>query len=122
MSELLFSTSPLKPHERANWLNDTTQKVSERFKLKYLRGSIEHGGDLGQLELSSLLAEIEAEALDQLSYVHEVKRRLDDNQVLVTTLTKIILGLQQGATLANSDLDTIKELKQQLSLQGYRYP
>lgn len=122
MNNLMASISPLKPHERQAWLDETTTKVSERFKLKFLRGSIEHGGDIGNVCLSSLLTEIEAEALDQLSYVHEVKRRFHENDVTIASLVKIIMGLQQGAMIASSDLDLIKELKQQLSLQGYRYP
>ena len=122
MNDLMFSISPLKPHERQAWLDETTTKVSERFKLKFLRGAVEHGGDIGNVCLSSLLTEIEAEALDQLSYVHEVRRRFHENDVAIVSLVKIIMGLQQGAIIASGDKLTTEELILKLNLRNYQYP
>ena len=62
--------------ERQHWLELTAQDVKTAFLSKYQTGQATHGCDLGNVTVEGLLNEMEAEALDQLAYVRELKRRL----------------------------------------------
>ena len=76
-SSLSFSvTLPMSKADRHNWLLATSGVLKERFYAKYQRGAAEHQGDLGSVPILKLLDELEAEALDQLAYVRELKRRI----------------------------------------------
>jgi hypothetical protein len=61
---------------RNAWLQVTASSLREKFIAKFEAGQQEHGGDIGAVTVRALLDEMEAEALDQLAYVRELKRRL----------------------------------------------
>ena len=67
---------PMPQPDRHAWLEQTAQTVKTAFISKYQRGQAGHGCDLGTVTLVGLLEEMESEALDQLAYVRELKRRL----------------------------------------------
>jgi len=61
---------------RFRWLKSMSNVLAVRFRKKYEKGQDEHKGDLGEVPLSQLLDEMEAEALDQLAYINELRRRI----------------------------------------------
>lgn len=67
---------PMTPEERDQWLVMTANTLPALFTNKYKAGQVEHKGDLGAVPLMSILEEMEQEALDQLAYVREIKRRV----------------------------------------------
>ena len=52
-----------------------SMSVAEMFYCKYKNGEIEHKTDLGEVSQDQLIEEIISEALDQLAYALEIKRR-----------------------------------------------
>lgn len=68
--------APMKPEHREMWVVNQGNIIAEKFKAKYRAGQLEHKGDLGEVSVMQLLNEMEAEALDQLAYVRELKRRI----------------------------------------------
>ena len=68
--------NPLARTERQAWLDITAADLRQTFTQKYLAGQAGHGSDLGVVSVRGLLDEMEQEALDQLAYVRELKRRL----------------------------------------------
>lgn len=68
--------APMTPADREAWLQAQAAAMSQALKDKYRAGQVEHKGDLGEVSGMQLLNEMEAEALDQLSYIRELKRRL----------------------------------------------
>lgn len=67
---------PMSPEERTQWVTMTANTLPAIFTEKFKKGQIEHKGDLGEVPLLSLLEEMEQEALDQLAYIREAKRRV----------------------------------------------
>jgi hypothetical protein len=67
---------PMAAADREQWIIMTAQTLPALFTNKYKAGQIEHRGDLGSVPLMSLLEEMEQEALDQLAYIREMKRRV----------------------------------------------
>lgn len=68
--------NPMLPEDREAWLIKQGCIIKQAFLDKYRAGQVEHKGDLGEISAMQLLNEMEAEALDQLAYVRELKRRL----------------------------------------------
>ncbi len=66
---------PLSTEARKSWLVTTALAIGARFQAKYEAGALEHQGDLGSVGMMELLDHMEQEALDQLAYVREIKRR-----------------------------------------------
>ena len=62
--------------ERSKWMYETAGRVGQEWIRKYQKGQHEHKTDLGELTVAKLLDELEAEALDTLSYVAEIRRRI----------------------------------------------
>ena len=78
MISLSFSVrKPMSEKARAEWLQATSDSLREKFRFKYINGALEHKSDLGEVPILKLLEELEAEALDQLAYVREIKRRIN---------------------------------------------
>ena len=75
-TQIADSKEPMSAEERKQWLEATTTSLALSWQIKYRNGTIEHKQDLGELTIGQLLNEIENEALDQLSFVRELKRRL----------------------------------------------
>jgi len=75
------NTAPMLRIIRRHWVEDTAENIARRFQMKFHRGIQEHGNDLGYVTTEQLINEMEAEALDQLAYVAELRRR-------ITPLTK----------------------------------
>ncbi len=77
--------------DRMDWAHMVSRQICDRWLAKYIVGMKEHACDLGDVGVKELLDEMENEALDQLSYIYELKRRLkaaacsgssgDDNDV-----------------------------------------
>jgi len=65
----------LTKEEREEWLKVQSMSVAEMFYCKYKNGEIEHKTDLGEISQDQLIDEIINEALDQLAYALEIKRR-----------------------------------------------
>lgn len=79
-SQIADSKDPITKEDRQKWLEHTAASIHFCWLRKYQAGDEAHGGkDLGAITIESLLNEMEAEALDQLSYVREIKRRLNVN-------------------------------------------
>lgn len=72
----IANTAPLQEQQRLLWLKIAAQQMAAKLELKFIAGQREHKADLGEVTVLELLNEMEAEALDQLSYVTELKRRL----------------------------------------------
>lgn len=68
--------NPLNSLERSVWLEAKAKELASKFKDKYIKGQVEHQGDIGAVPVLALLDEMEHEALDQLSYVAELRRRI----------------------------------------------
>lgn len=62
--------------ERCYWLTNHGARTNEDFIAKFEAGQREHGGDIGHVPTTKLLAHIEEEAIDQLAYVKEIRRRM----------------------------------------------
>ena len=75
----LLITDPLSLMERDAWINQNGSDIGLKWRTKFRRGMNEHVGDLGSLTPDQLLTEMEAEALDMLSYVRELRRRVISN-------------------------------------------
>jgi hypothetical protein len=67
---------PLKPHERTDWVYKTAVEVRHQWSDKFEKGQKEHAGDIGTVPVLELLRQMEQEALDQLAYVRELRRRM----------------------------------------------
>lgn len=76
MHQLFKHVSQLTEEQRTNWVRATADVLRNAFIMKYLAGQVEHEGDLGLVPTAAILSEMENEALDQLAYVMELKRRL----------------------------------------------
>lgn len=61
---------------RTLWLLREQAKIAEKWYVKFDKGQKEHGADLGTVPLEKLLDELEAEHLDALSYIAEIRRRI----------------------------------------------
>lgn len=68
---------------RLEWLAENADYVARAFTAKFMRGRSEHQSDIGTLTIPKLLEEMEQEALDQLSYVRELKRRFALDTLIV---------------------------------------
>ncbi len=66
----------LTQNKRDSWLRGTIRSLGAKIKTKFALGRIEHGGDIGSQTVDFLLDQMEQEAIDQLMYVRELKRRL----------------------------------------------
>lgn len=73
---IIANESPMTPEDRQRWLLTTIGSLGVRMEQKYNAGQEEHRGDLGLVGIVQLLDEMEAEAVDQLFYIQELKRRL----------------------------------------------
>lgn len=72
----MMEKAPLTPEAREAWLQVRASGIQEQMLAKFRAGQVEHAGDIGELSVRSLLDQMEQEAMDQLWYVKELKRRL----------------------------------------------
>ena len=80
----LNDTHILSRTERVDWVVFTAAQLRNKWGDKYINGiKAHHDKDLGNLTVLDLLDELEAEALDTLSYVRELKRRIVHENVVV---------------------------------------
>lgn len=76
MTNPIFNNQdPLTQPKRDSWLRGTIRSLGAVIKAKFAMGRIEHGGDIGSQTVDFLLDQMEQEAIDQLMYVRELKRR-----------------------------------------------
>jgi len=106
---------------RKAWLQVTSDSLSKRFVQKYVNGEIEHGSDLGHVSMASLLNEMESEALDQLAYTAEIRRRFAGMMNYTPELLKIIMGMQQGSRLTEEDENLLRRLVIENNLSAFKY-
>lgn len=66
---------PMADRDREKWVVEQGRELATAFAVKFMKGRAEHGQDLGHVSTAILLDEMEREALDQLAYVREMKRR-----------------------------------------------
>ncbi len=66
---------PMTQPKRDSWLRGTIRSLGAKIKTKFRMGRVEHGGDIGDQSIDYLLNQMEEEAIDQLMYVRELKRR-----------------------------------------------
>ena len=71
-----INIAPLDKAERDQWIVMTANTLPALFTEKFKRGQVEHKSDIGSVPLMALLEEMEQEALDQLAYAREIKRRV----------------------------------------------
>ena len=84
----------MTPEDREKWLHANARLMSLRFIKKFRDGAKEHSGDLGEVPLDKLIDEMINEALDQLAYALEIKRRLND--ITETEVLRVIKELNKG--------------------------
>lgn len=70
------TTQPLPSAKRDSWLRGTIRSLGARIKTKFMLGRAQYGSDIGEQTTEYLLNQMEEEAIDQLMYVREMKRRL----------------------------------------------
>lgn len=104
----------MNPDARISWLLDTASDIRSQFIIKYQEGQVEHKGDLGDVPIWVLLTEMEHEALDQLAYAKEIRRRLNGDvmvsrDLLAKTVT-IIGSMANQLPLQDSDKRVIEQL------------
>lgn len=94
MNTTNFATNdPLKEPARTSWVLATAGDIRKRFESKFMAGQVEHEGDIGAVPVTRLLSEMEDEAIDQLSYVHEIRRRLQTGHYFtITAAERAMLG------------------------------
>jgi hypothetical protein len=84
----------LSPKDREEWLQANAELISSLFIKKYQDGAKEHEGDLGWVPIDKLVDEMVNEALDQLAYALEIKRRL--NRVSEPEVDRMIKAINNG--------------------------
>jgi hypothetical protein len=72
---IINDTHPLAKSSRQGWMSVIAQRIMSKWHAKFEAGMVEHENDIGELTVNQLLDEMEAEALDQLSYINEMRRR-----------------------------------------------
>lgn len=66
---------PMLQGKRDSWLRRTCRELISRMATKFKMGRVQYGTDMGEQTTDYLLDQIEQEAIDQLMYVRELKRR-----------------------------------------------
>jgi len=84
----------LSPKDREEWLQANAELISSLFIKKYQDGAKEHEGDLGWVPIDKLVDEMVNEALDQLAYALEIKRRL--NRISEPEVDRMIKAINNG--------------------------
>jgi len=88
---------PMDTAQRSYWLRQLSSELPDALIGKFQRGQKSHGGtDLGELETEQLIEEMLMEALDQINYLSELKRRMipyGDGVYLKRTGVLILLEL-----------------------------
>lgn len=84
----------MSPEDREKWLQANARLMSLRFVKKFHDGAKEHEGDLGEVTLDKLVDEMINEALDQLAYALEIKRRL--NEISESEVNRVIKAINNG--------------------------
>lgn len=72
---LFLHRDPLTLDKRSSWLKRTARSLVAKMQDKFIIGQLEHKCDIGEQTTEYLLEAIEQEAIDQLTYVRELKRR-----------------------------------------------
>ena len=81
MNICFLNQQPLPQPKRDSWLRGTIRSLGARIKTKFALGRVQYGSDIGDQTVDFLLDQIEEEAIDQLMYVRELKRRrIEQNQ------------------------------------------
>ena len=102
------SLDVLSPLARAAWLEQLTHAVAARLATKYRSGAKEHKSDLGAVPVTALLDEMESEALDQIAYVNELRRRLGVG--ILTTLTTVVCASHKMSAAAGKPMEVSIDL------------
>jgi hypothetical protein len=84
----------LSPKDREEWLQANAELISSLFIKKYQDGAKEHEGDLGWVPIDKLVDEMVNEALDQLAYALEIKRRL--NEISESEVNRMVKAISNG--------------------------
>jgi hypothetical protein len=116
-------TNPMNKTERHNWLYVTAHDICARLIKKYITGEMEHATDLGNVETMTLLDELEAEHLDSLSYIAELRRRRlfgspisrrEDQLAVLKQAFRVLNALYD--TAPPQDLDEMQHLMSEFNL------
>lgn len=73
---------PLSQEDRIHWLEHELPRIMERASGKFQRGIVEHKCDIGEQDIYYLLDQMEQEAIDQLFYTAELRRRIKDRKLI----------------------------------------
>jgi len=103
MNKLAGSISPLTEDERSVWLHSLCEHTSMDLAYKFHRGREQHGQDLGVVPLAKVLEEARHEALDQISYLAELKRRVELHDLAFYQLAIVARSLSLGLALTPTD-------------------
>jgi hypothetical protein len=83
MNFICFKDSdPMSETKRASWLKRTCRNLSVRIREKFALGRAQYDSDIGSQTVEFLLDQMEQEAIDQLMYVRELKRRVQEREDL----------------------------------------
>lgn len=96
---MIDSRKPMCPADRRTWLIDFSVTTKNDLITKFEAGQVQHSGDLGEVPVNKLVEEIQCEALDQLAYVAELKRRLP---LYANEVTRDMLALKNYINSARS--------------------
>lgn len=75
MNLIFRNKDPLTQNKRDVWLRKTCRELISRLATKFKLGRVQYACDFGEQTTEYLLDQIEQEAIDQLMYVRELKRR-----------------------------------------------
>ena len=115
------NTSPMGSKSRKAWLVETSEDLCVRFQQKYINGQVEHGSDLGHVQLAELLKEMESEALDQLAYTAEIKRRFNQMHDFTPDVIRMAIAYRDGIELTIDDEDLLERLIRENNMTGFKY-
>lgn len=81
---------PLPDAKRDSWLKANARSTAKIITDKFKLGRVQYGCDIGEQSSLYLLDQMEKEAIDQLIYVRELKRRLskEDRQATILEVNR----------------------------------
>jgi len=118
---IISNKSPMPEQGRTAWLNTFAYDVRHLLVAKFEAGQKEHGGDIGEVSTSTLVDNGIQEALDQLCYLGELKRRitLSPEHVMISRrsakelrmlVEKLAMQITISAPLSDAHQELVKQL------------
>lgn len=75
---IIKDKDPLSVQVRRDWLSNAGHDARSLLIAKFQAGEVQHGCDIGAVDVAKLIDEMLCEALDQVCYVLELKRRIQN--------------------------------------------